>query len=110
MTVAVLGTITNDTGLDTVIRGSGGTLRFSGDSRLVLTPQDASRKPAAFGKDETAASHLKDFLNCVRTREQPRCDIELAYAVQVPLIMAMLSWKEGKVAVFDAASEEIHLV
>jgi predicted dehydrogenase len=111
MTVAVLGTITNDTGLDTVIRGSEGTLRFSGDSRLVLTPQDESRKPAAaFGKDETAASHLKDFLSCVRTREQPRCDIELAYAVQVPLIMAMLSWKEGKVAVFDAASEEIHLV
>ena len=53
--------------------------------------------------------HLQDFLRSVRARRKPGVDIELAYAVQVPLIMSMLSYVEGKAAHFDLQTEEIWL-
>jgi predicted dehydrogenase len=110
LTVAVLGTIVNDTGIDTIIRGSEGTVRFSGEAQLSLTPQPGSKKsPRVMATDRTVEDHIRDFLRCIRTREKTRCDIELGYAVQVPLIMAMQSYVSGKVARFDATTEEIHL-
>jgi hypothetical protein len=53
--------------------------------------------------------HMRNFLQCMRTREKPNCDIELAYRVQISLIMAMMSFTEGKVAHFDAATETIRM-
>jgi len=110
MTVSVLGSITNDTPIDTVIRGTEGTLRFTGDSELIRTPQPGGKPgPGRFGHDTTVEDHLTDFLQCIATRAKPRADLELAYTVQVPLIMAMQSWAEGKVAWFEEAEEAIHL-
>jgi predicted dehydrogenase len=110
LTVAVLGTIVNDTGIDTIIRGSEGTITFSGDARLSFAPQPGSKKSwRVISTDRTGHEHMQDFLRCVRTRERTKCDIELGYVVQVPLIMAMQSHVSGKVAYFDAAAEEIRL-
>jgi hypothetical protein len=53
--------------------------------------------------------HLKNFLDCVRTRGKPFADIELGYATQLPLIMAMHSHLESKVAFYDAEQERIRL-
>jgi len=110
MTVAVLGTLGNDTPIDTVIRGTEGTVRFTGETALEFTPQPGSKQPRrSIGVDVTIQDHLADFLRCIRTRETPRADLELGYQVQVPLIMAMRSYVEGKVAFFDATREEIRL-
>ena len=111
LNVAVLGTIANDTGLDTVIRGSKGTVTYTGDAGLDFSPQPDSDAPRrSIRTDSTVSDHVADFLSSIRTREKTACDIELGYAVQVPLTMAMLSYIKGKVAVFDAAAEEIRLV
>ena len=111
LNVAVLGTIANNTGIDTVIRGTKGTVTYTGDAGLAFTPQPDEEAPRRLIRtDRTVADHLADFLRCIRTRETPAGDIELGYRVQVPLIMAMLSQIEGRVAVFDADSEEIRLV
>jgi len=110
MTVAVLGTLGNDTMIDTVIRGTEGTVRFTGEAALEFTPQPGSKQPRrSLGVDVTVQDHLADFLRCIRTREAPRADLELGYQVQVPVIMAMRSYVENKVAFFDAATEEIRL-
>ncbi len=109
--VAVLGTIANNTGIETVIRGTKGTVAYTGDAGLAFSPQPGEDAPRrTIRTDRTVAEHLANFLQSIRTREKPACDIELGYRVQVPLIMAMLSQIEGKVAVFDADKEEIHLV
>ena len=57
-----------------------------------------------------SGAHIKDWLECVRTRRQPRANLELAYTVQVPLIMAMQSHMHNKVALFDSEREQIRLV
>ena len=110
--IAVLGTIGNSTGMDAVIRGSEGTLTFDQSfGGIVLRSL-----PGARGANRTLNSqryednHIRDWLECIRTRQAPVGDLELGYAVQVPLIMAMRSLLERKVALWDAEREEIRMV
>lgn len=110
LTVAVLGTICNETGLDTVIRGTEGTLSFEQGGFLIQPQQQgSSKRRITMSIDRHEYDHMRNFLECIRTRQTPNGDIELGYRVQVPLIMAMRSFTEGKVAYFDAASETIRL-
>jgi predicted dehydrogenase len=104
-----LGTYANDTPVETVIRGNEGTLRLA-EAGLISEPLAGFKRPRRevphvnFGPE-----HMRDFVRSVRTREKPQGDIELAYRVQTLITMAMRSYVEGKVASFDAASEEIRL-
>ena len=109
LTVAVLGTITNQTGLETVVRGAEGTLSFH-DGGFQIEPAPGSGKSRrSVSLINIEREHVRNFLACMRDRKAPNCDIELAYRVQVPLIMAMLSYVEGKVAYFDVATETIRM-
>lgn len=107
-TVSVLGTQGNATGLDTVIRGSDGTITFDKSFGMVVSP-----RPGGNGASMTLNSqpfvqdHLADWFRCIRLRQTPRCDIELGYRVQVALIMAMRSLLERKVAFWNPSSETI---
>jgi predicted dehydrogenase len=104
-----LGTYCNDTGLDTLIRGTEGTVRVE-EMGLVSNPLRGSKKPRReMVRQDMTAEHIRDFLRSVRTREKPQGDIELAYAVQTALTMAMLSYTESKVARFDPDTEQIRL-
>jgi len=118
VTAAVLGTQGNSHqgqpsrgagGRCPVIRGWDGTLTFAG-SEIVFTPctraKKAQRVKIAHG--ENLADHWKNLLDCVRQRDRKtNSPIELAYAVQTALILAMLSLREGKTARFDAATKKI---
>ena len=109
LTVAVLGTITNATGVDTIVRGTEGTLTFK-DGGFQVEPGPGSKKNRAGMSLVTQEhDHMKNFLQCMESRKTPNCDIELAYRVQIPLIMSMMSFTEGRVAYFDAASETIRM-
>jgi len=104
-----LGTYANDTPVETVIRGNEGTLRLA-EAGLVSEPLAGLRHPRREVPHlNVGAEHMRDFIRCVRTREKPQGDIELAYHVQTLITMAMRSYVEGKVASFDAASEQIRL-
>jgi predicted dehydrogenase len=113
LTVSVLGTVVNDSGgMETVIRGSEGTVTFSGKSGqgLSFAPQPGSKRGAmevtSLNYDQ---AHQRDFFECVRTRRQPRGNLELGYRVQTAMIMAMQALVSGKVAYFDPATETIRL-
>ena len=42
-----------------------------------------------------------NFLDCVKSRQQPYSPIDIAVRVQAPLNMGILSHREGSVARFD---------
>ena len=109
LTVAVLGTITNQTGLDTVVRGTEGTLSFNDGGFRIEPGPGSTRRRVSMSLATQERDHMRNFLQCMRTREKPNCDIELACRVQISLIMAMMSFTEGKVAHFDAATETIRM-
>ena len=48
-----------------------------------------------------------DFLDCVRTRRQPQCNIAVGVRVQAPLSMGVLSYRENRVVRFDRDSKKI---
>lgn len=126
LTVAVLGGMVNNTPVDPMIRGTEATLLKTPEA-LVFEPQrDRVRNPDGtykFVETKQVATipmdtpgrviegnvllNLKDFLDAVRTRKQPKSDLELGYQVQVPLIMAMRSHLENKAALFDVEREQI---
>ena len=121
ITVAVLGTQGNDytgtgfrgaPGRIPIVRGWEGTLTIQGND-IVFTPAQESKKqpqrvPIDHGED--FVEYWRDFLTCCRSRTTKTASpMDLAYQVQTALQMAMLAWKEGKVARFDSAREQIVL-
>jgi predicted dehydrogenase len=113
LTVVVLGSFVNDTGIDPVVRGNEATLVRAEDG-VQISPEAPGRQveylPATVPGGRTDHSqltlaHLGEFFDCVRMRRTPRANLEFAYRVQVPLLMAMRSHLEEKVVFFDPARE-----
>ncbi|MBI4873521.1 MAG: Gfo/Idh/MocA family oxidoreductase [Acidobacteria bacterium] len=50
---------------------------------------------------DSMTSHVSNFLECVRTRQKPRLDVETAGCAQVLITMAVQSYRQGKVLFFD---------
>jgi len=110
LNLTFLGTYGNDSGMETIIRGSEGTWTLP-KAEATAEPLARSGKPRReFGRIDVNREHLRDFLHCVQTRQQPQGSIELAYRTQVALIMAMRAFMESKVAYFDPDKEEIRLL
>ncbi|MCX6619538.1 MAG: hypothetical protein NTY38_00360, partial [Acidobacteria bacterium] len=88
--ITFLGSFVNYVGIETMVRGSEGVARKS-DLAITIEPQKGVDKPRqelptdtqtrGEGHANLTIAHLKDFLNCVRTRQTPRGDLELAYRV-----------------------------
>jgi len=102
----------NEAGLPVVIRGKQATMHFS-DSALKVRPEriyaedmDPMKIPLKKPKDLQKAHH-KDFLTCMRTRKRPNCHAELAYKVTVTLALAVKSFRENKVILFDPEKETL---
>jgi predicted dehydrogenase len=55
----------------------------------------------------TEAVHMANFLDCMRTRQQPTLSAETCYRVQVTISMAVQSYREGRVLYWDAKNEKV---
>jgi predicted dehydrogenase len=51
--------------------------------------------------------HFDNFLECVRSRKQPNCPVDLGYKVEATIALSVRSYREGKVFYFDAQREEV---
>ena len=65
---------------------------------------------AKFGKEDTSipveeenmdVAHAKNFIECMRTRQKPRLDVETAACAQVLISLAVESCREGRTLYFD---------
>jgi predicted dehydrogenase len=59
------------------------------------------------GKEHRKSDHLVDFLRCVRTREQPRCNEDEAFIETATLVMSVESFRQKRLVRWDAEKEEI---
>jgi hypothetical protein len=121
ITVVVLGTQANDYpgaggrgsgGTIPVVRGWEGTLTIEKDEIVFIPAQGSQKKPQRFAIEhgEDFVGYWRKFLDCCRSRERNTLStMDLAYHVQTALQMGMLSFREGKVARFDAGQETILL-
>lgn len=59
-----------------------------------LKPEQESRRPGSF--NGAARAHIRNFIECVKTRKEPNATVEMGQHTNVVLCMAMESLKTGR--------------
>ena len=98
--IALTNSLSNFTGIDTIIRGTDGLIKF-GDIEhpgkgIRIVPADKGVKEVMIpwqGMGDTAKL-WSNLLDCVHSRQKPYSPIDIAVRVQAPLNMAILSHRE----------------
>ncbi|NNF43354.1 MAG: hypothetical protein HKN62_09960, partial [Phycisphaerales bacterium] len=133
-TVVLASVMTNDVGLDSVIRGQYGTIDF--DKALTITEQsawfkefrsiNAGRFPHSVTREDgketrepkpgeasfeihTAPrrNHMGNFLDAVRGEAAPHCNVDLGCATMVAIKMGVEAYRQDRVMRWDAGSERV---
>jgi predicted dehydrogenase len=68
---------------------------------------DQVRVQGVGGWYEDDFKHVDNFLDCVRSRQQPNCHADLGYKVSVTIDLSVRSYRNGKVYYFDAEREQV---
>ncbi len=107
-----------------LIRGHEGTIimvehgRFEGRTDYITVEAEPIYEEAFVRKygtesvqikveDKGRDAHMKNFLECVRTRAKPNLDADTAYRAQVTISMSVMAFRQGKVLYFDPDLEEV---
>jgi len=59
------------------------------------------------GADNTTSAHIRNWMECVRSRKQPNAPIEAGYNHSIANIMTTASLRTGKKVTFDEKSQEV---
>ncbi|HKQ05170.1 MAG TPA: Gfo/Idh/MocA family oxidoreductase [Blastocatellia bacterium] len=59
------------------------------------------------GVDTATLAHMRNWMECIRSRKQPNADIHAAYNHSVALCMTIAALQTGKRVTFDEAKQEI---
>jgi hypothetical protein len=51
--------------------------------------------------------HVRNFLECVKSRQKPAADVEIGHTSIIPCHLANISYKTGQRILWDAEREEI---
>ena len=52
--------------------------------------------------------HVDNFLDCVRTRKQPNCPVDLGYKVMVTIDLSVRSYRNGAIYYFDPLKQRVY--
>ena len=70
-------------------------------------PEDKTEKDLEKQCAPAIRGHMKNFLNCIATRDRPVADIEEGYISSASCILANLSMKAGRTLVWDSAKGRV---
>jgi predicted dehydrogenase len=74
-------------------------------SAIEMQPTLELRKPGSFVP--ATRSHIRNFLDCIRSRKDPNATVEMGNYTNVALCMAMQSQREGRRLRWNAASRRV---
>jgi len=105
MTVYVLGTMSNKTRIDHLIRGNKGTLLFTPAGWVAKDPEGKVLAEHKKTGGEDMRLHHINLLDNLRTGEPLRCPAELGLAGVAAVTMANESWRTGRMMAWDAQAQ-----
>jgi hypothetical protein len=96
-----------DRRLGIYFHGVNGTL-FTNYGKHEVVPEGDLLKDAAPPPQSIPPSpgHEREWLDCIRTREQPSCNVNYHYKVDMAITLANLSYQLGRSVRFDAKTEK----
>jgi hypothetical protein len=53
------------------------------------------------------SNHMRNFIDCIRSGERPRCDIQRAWEEAVTIVMSVESYRRERKVKWDTVREEI---
>ena len=59
------------------------------------------------GSDNLTFNHVKNWMECVRSRKQPNAPIEAGYQHSIATIMSNAAYRTGEKVVFDEKTQEV---
>ena len=62
---------------------------------------------ASTGGDPLTTSHVRNWMECVRSRKQPNAPIEAGYHHSIAVIMANAAYRTGEKVTFDEKTQEV---
>ena len=80
----------------------------TGDSgKIEMYPDSLRAEKRVFTMKGTAPNnHIRDFLNCVKTRKQPKANADVAAQSHIACHAAYIAWQLGRKVQFDPVQEE----
>jgi hypothetical protein len=74
-------------------------------SRYVTLPGETKLPP--MGIDDLSLGHMSNWIECMRTRQQPHCTVEEGFSHSVACMMATEAYWSGRKVYWDAKNEAI---
>ncbi len=102
--------------LDTNMITSNGGLVKADASAMKMEPNlladfkldgDSTQVSANMGADELTLDHMRNWLECLRSRKQPHAPVEAGYQHSIANIMANAASRTGQKVTFDEKTQEV---
>ncbi len=78
------------------------------DSKAIdMKPSETDRRPGSFGPATRA--HIRNFLECARTRKEPNAPVEAGQITNIILVMAMESLRTGRRLKWNATARKVEV-
>lgn len=106
--VVLCSSMANRQGVQEMIRGHEATIYFE-QPGVVVRPEkefEQTKKEIAVAA-QPRPDHWQNFLECVRTRNQPHLNAEIGYKIMTAIHLGVMAFRTGKIMSFDPAREEI---
>lgn len=88
--------------------GANGTMYTSYDQFHIVPEGDKMKDlPPPVKSIPSSPGHEREWLDCVKSRQQPSCSVFYHTKVDVPIVLSLLSLKLGRSIRFDPAKEQI---
>lgn len=88
--------------------GINGTLYSNYDMHRIVPEGDLLKDAQPPEKSiPSSPGHEQEWLNCIRTRQQPSCNADYHCRIDVPINLANLSMELGRAIAFDSVNERI---
>ncbi|MCL2304446.1 MAG: Gfo/Idh/MocA family oxidoreductase [Planctomycetaceae bacterium] len=109
--VVMQNSLSHHTGVDTLVRGTEGVILWkhieqANSPGIRIVPNEGPEIVLPWSGMGDTGRLWKNLLDCVKTRQQPFCSIDLALKVQAPLSMGVISHRESKVVKFDPVAKD----
>jgi hypothetical protein len=59
------------------------------------------------GADDSTSAHMRNWMECVRSRKRPNADVEAGYSHSVALCMTIAAMQTGRRVGFDDAKQDV---
>jgi hypothetical protein len=88
--------------------------KLAEETRKAAKELGVEAPPAAVAPDYSyhegelkVSSHMENFIDCVRSRERPRCHVDRAFEEAVTLLMSLEAYRRDAKVRWDPVKEEI---